>query len=143
MHTFICYLIGKKEDISITRMLSNIFKLNEEFVGDLLDDGDFKIRFENRILDNTSEFCTELNVYTKDEIIISANIFLFGIEVSEYLDEEVIVGFNGGDPYQWILIKDNLFFLIDEEISDENYGINVHKSTKIEISYDHAIDISK
>lgn len=132
----------KKGDINITRMLSNIFKLNEEFIGDLLNDGDLKIRFENRILDDTSEFCTELNVYNNDENIVFSNNFLFGIQVSKYLDEEVVVGINDDAPYQWIFIKKDWFFLIDEEISDENYGINIKQSHKIEIPYDHAIDIS-
>lgn len=139
---YVCYLKGKRNDIFIIKMLSSIFKCEKEAIGSLLDDREVEIKFENRLLDETSEFCTELCVYSKDENIIFSNDFLFGIQASKYLDEEVIVSIKGDDPYIYILIKDDLFFQVDEDIIEENYGISIQESSKMEISYNDAIRIS-
>jgi len=143
MCNYICYLKEKKEDTQIIRMLYDVFKCKKELIGNLLDTKKNDIRFENRLLDHVSEFRTELNVYVNDNInkVAFDTNFLFGNEVSKYLDEEIIVGSQNDDPYEWILIKNNLFFIV-EEIDDENFGITLRKSGNIEISYDQAILIS-
>jgi len=143
MDNYICYLKGKKENIHLIKILSDIFKCKKEFIGDLLDSKNFAIRFENRLLDNISEFSTELNVYLDDTINKAAinNNFVFGIELSKYLDEEIVVSGCTDDPCQWILIQNNLFF-ITEGADDENFGITLHRYENIEISYDDAIHMS-
>ncbi|WP_333597399.1 hypothetical protein [Chryseobacterium flavum] len=143
MCNYICYLKGKKEDAQIIKMLYDIFKCEKELIGNLFDTQKNEIRFENRLLDDVSEFCTELNVYVDDNInkVTFKNNFLFGNEVSKYFDEEIIIGSRNDDPYEWILIKNNLFFIV-EEVDDENPGITLQKSGNMEISYDQAILIS-
>ncbi|WP_027386476.1 hypothetical protein [Chryseobacterium gregarium] len=143
MYNYICYLKGKKENIHLIKILSNIFKCKKEFIGNLLDSENFEIRFENRLLDDISEFSTELNVYLNDTVnkTVISNNFLFGIELSRYLNEEIIVSTNRDDPYQWILIRNNSFFLA-EEAEDESFGITLQRSKNIEISYEDAKNIS-
>ncbi|WPO84293.1 hypothetical protein SD427_08145 [Chryseobacterium sp. JJR-5R] len=143
MDNYICYLKGKKENIHLIKILSDIFKCRDEFIGDLLGSKNFAIRFENRLLDNISEFCTELNIYIDDTIkkVAITNNFLFGIELSKYLNEEIVISTHSDDPCQWILIQNNSFF-IAEEADDENFGITLQRSENIEISYDDAIHMS-
>ncbi|WP_265130978.1 hypothetical protein [Chryseobacterium oranimense] len=143
MCNYICYLKGKKEDSQIIKMLYDVFKCEKELIGNLFDTQKNDIRFENRLLDDVSEFCTELNVYVDDNInkVTFNNNFLFGYEVSKYFDEDIIIGSRNDDPYEWILIKNNLFFIV-EEVDDENSGITLQKSSNMEISYDQAILIS-
>lgn len=143
MENYICYLRENKKDIHLIQMLSNIFQCEEELIGNLLNTYNFKIKFENRLLDNVSEFCTELNVYVDNNTnsIVFFNNFLFGFEVSKYLNEDILVSNQGDDPYQWILISNNQFYIV-EEIDNENYGIDLQESNRVKISYNEAMDIS-
>lgn len=112
MNNYICYLKGVKQDKLIINLLAKIFRCNEETITDLLENETTQIKFENKVLDNVSEFQTELNVYIDGDIkTVFLNNLLFGIEISKHLGEEVIVNSNFNDPYQWILIKNDLFFL--------------------------------
>jgi len=142
MENYICYLRENKKDIHLIQMLSNIFQCEEELIGNLLNTYNFKIKFENRLLDNVSEFCTELNVYVDNNTnsIVFFNNFLFGFEVSKYLNEDILVSNQGADPYQWILVSNNQFYIV-EEIDNENYGIDLQES-RVKISYNEAMDIS-
>ncbi|MDN4012266.1 hypothetical protein QX233_07345 [Chryseobacterium gambrini] len=142
MENYICYLRENKKDIHLIQMLSNIFQCEEELIGNLLNTYNFKIKFENRLLDNVSEFCTELNVYVDNNTnsIVFFNNFLFGFEVSKYLNEDILVSNQGDDPYQWILVSNNQFYIV-EEIDNENYGIDLQES-RVKISYNEAMDIS-
>ncbi|MDN4031025.1 hypothetical protein [Chryseobacterium gambrini] len=149
MDNYICYVKYDKEDAEVIEMLSNVFNYKKEQIGNLFDQKDFEITFENRILDEISEFCTELNVYIPNNEItaIYPNKFLFGYQVSKYLNQQVLVSvsFENNDPYQYILIENDLFFIVDEVIddnSDDKYGITVQKNTKIKISYNDAINFS-
>ncbi|MDN4011254.1 MULTISPECIES: hypothetical protein [Chryseobacterium] len=149
MDNYICYVKYDKEDAEVIEMLSNVFNYKKEQIGNLFDQKDFEITFENRILDEISEFCTELNVYIPNNEItaIYPNNFLFGYQVSKYLNQQVLVSvsFENNDPYQYILIENDLFFIVDEVIddnSDDKYGITVQKNTKIKISYNDAINFS-
>ncbi|HBV16498.1 hypothetical protein [Chryseobacterium carnipullorum] len=108
------YLKKEKEDTYIKKMLSVIFKCRDTEVRELLSDCDSLVKFENRPLDNISEFCVELIIYIhgKDklsDINLSNNYFL-GCKISEYINEDLIVHYENGDAYQWILIKENRFF---------------------------------
>ncbi|MCX8526493.1 hypothetical protein OF897_21500 [Chryseobacterium formosus] len=135
MNNYICYLKGVKQDKLIINLLAKIFRCNKETITDLLENETTQIKFENRVLDNVSEFQTELNVYIDGDIkTVFLNNLLFGIEISKHLGEEVIVNSNFNDPYQWILIKNDLFFLVDE-IDNDTYGISIKESSKTKMSY--------
>ncbi len=144
MYSYICYLKKSEGNAHITQMLSNIFKCDEEYISDLLNPENFEIRFENRILDNVSEFYVELNVYLNDDNNITTVFgcnFLFGIEVSKYLNEEVLVSSRNDDSYEWILIGDSSFFIAEEKDNDVP-GITLLRSNNSEISYNKAMLIS-
>lgn len=134
---------GKKSNRYLIEMLSCIFKYKLEEVGDFLSDGTYYLKFENRLLDEASEFCTELNVYIPDkERVLKTELYnnlLFGVKVSEYIGDEVLVNDESDDPYQWVLIKGKQLFLV-EEVDDDNEGITL-MSTKLELSYEKSIKI--
>lgn len=116
-------------------MLSDIFEYQQTQVKELLSEEDCLIRYENRVLDNTSEFCVELIVYIQDEnqlndIRLDNNIIL-GIQISNYIDEDVITNYKENEPYQWLLLRRNHFFLV-EEVAQESYGINL-ENDRIEV----------
>lgn len=141
MRHYICYLKGKKENIDIISLLSNILNCKKELIGDFFEYGDFKIRFENRFLDDRSEFNTELNVYINEHISKSfSNNCSFGLEASRFLNEEILVNTKNDYSYEWILINNNLCFIVEETDGDHN-GITLEKSTNIRISGNEAIEI--
>jgi hypothetical protein len=122
------YLKSKREDLFIEKMISDIFGYQQSQVKGLLSEEDCLIRYENRVLDNISEFCVDLVVYIQDEkqlndIRLDNNIIL-GIQISNYIDEDVITNYQENEPYQWLLIKGNHFFLVEETNQDSN-GINL------------------
>ncbi|MCX8534667.1 hypothetical protein [Chryseobacterium luquanense] len=129
------YLRSKREDLFIEKMLSDIFEYQQTQVKELLSEEDCLIRYENRVLDNTSEFYVELIVYIQDEnklndIRLDDNIIL-GIQISNYIDEDVITNYKENEPYQWLLLRGNHFFLV-EEVAQESYGINF-ENDRIEV----------
>lgn len=129
------YLKSKRKDLFIEKMLSDIFEYPQTQVKELLSEEDCLIRYENRVLDNISEFCVELIVYIQEEkqlnnIRLDNNIIL-GMQISNYIDEEVITNYQGNEPYQWLLIKGNHFFLV-EEIDQDNNGISL-ENDRIEV----------
>jgi hypothetical protein len=138
MHHYICYLKGKKENKEITSLLSSVFECANKLIGDLFSYEDFEIRFENRLLDEFSEFNTELNVYMDKPVNkLFADNFLFGLEVSNVLNEEILVSIKNDNPYEWILIRDRLFFTVEETGGDYN-GITLDRLTTIRISQNEA-----
>lgn len=138
MHHYICYLKGKKENNEITSLLSSVFECGNKIIGDLFSYEDFEIRFENRLLDDFSEFNTELNVYMDKPVNkLFADNFLFGLEVSNVLNEEILVSIKNDNPYEWILIRDRLSFIVEETDDDYN-GITLDRLTTIRISQNEA-----
>lgn len=107
-------------------MLSDIFEYKQEQVKKLLSEDDCLIRYENRILDNISEFSVELVVYIQDDKLLNDiklnNNIVLGLKISNYINEDVITDYQKNNPYQWLLIKKNRFFLV-EEIDQDSNGI--------------------
>ncbi|PQA89961.1 hypothetical protein B0A70_15375 [Chryseobacterium piscicola] len=129
------YLKSKRRDLYLEKMLSDIFGYKEAQVKELLSEEDCLIRYENRVLDNISEFNVELIVYIQDEnqlndVRLDNNITL-GILIANYLNEEVITDYKKSEPYQWLLLRENRFFLV-EEIAQQNNGICL-ENNRIEI----------
>ena len=140
MHHLVGYLKEKKQSTHIKKILSSIFECKVDSIGKLLSDtGEFDVFFENNKIDNTSNFCVEINIYIHNKELekIFPNDFLFASKLSELLNEEVIISFENDDPYVWILIKNNSFFIVEEDLTFESYGINL-LDNKDEISYEEA-----
>lgn len=120
------YLKSKRKDSFIEKMLSDIFEYKQEQVKKLLSEDDCLIRYENRILDNVSEFFVELVVYIQDDKLLNDiklnNNIVLGLKISNYINEDVITDYQKNNPYQWLLIKKNRFFLV-EEIDQDSNGI--------------------
>lgn len=131
------YLKNRKEDLFIEKMLSDIFEYDQVQVKELLNEGDCLIRYENRVLDNISEFRVELVVYIQNESQLNDrklnNNFFLGLKIANYINEGVIISYAGHDPYLWLLIKENHFFLV-EEIAQDSNGISLMENNRIEIS---------
>ncbi len=130
------YLRKKRENLFIEKMLGDIFEYPQEQVKELLSEEDCLIRYENRVLDNISEFCVELIVYIQNEKQLNDmqldNNIMLGIKIANYIDEDVLTKYKENEPYQWLLLKDNHFFLV-EEIDQDSYGISL-EGERIEIS---------
>lgn len=122
------YLKSKREDLFIQKMLCDIFEYKQGQVKELLSEEDCLIRYENRVLDNISEFFVELVVYIQDDkqlhdMKLNNNIIL-GLKISNYINEDIITNYQKKEPYQWLLIKRNRFFLV-EEIDQDSNGISL------------------
>ncbi|PQA96794.1 hypothetical protein B0A69_01615 [Chryseobacterium shigense] len=141
---FICYLKKKKTDHYIVELLKEIFNCDIKEISNLIDEEKSLIKFENRILDDISEFQVELNIYCIDErrveeLKFNNNISL-GIAISKNINEDIAVNDENicDNPYQWILIKQNSLFLVEEE-EDDNNGITLNQNNRIEIPYNNSI----
>ncbi len=137
---FICYLKRKKSNHYIIELLKEIFNCEIEDISNLLDEKQSLIKFENRILDDVSEFKMELNIYCIDEsrtreLKLNNNISL-GIAISKSINEVVVVNEDNIciNPYQWILIRQNKLFLVEEDDNDNN-GITLNQNNQIDITY--------
>ncbi len=144
MYHYVCYLQNNIKDSYLADILSHVFKCKKCDIGELLEDGDFKIRYENRSLDEESEFNNELNVYVDSkEKILELSIYnnlLFGIKFFNSVNESVLVNDESDNPYQWISIKQEGIFLVEECDSDE-VGINLSAENSYEISLNKALMI--
>lgn len=142
---FICYLKRKKTDHYIVELLKEIFNCEIKQISRLIDEEKSLIKFENRVLDDISEFQVELNIYCIDvkrarELQLNNNIFL-GIAISKSINEDIIVNDENicDDPYQWILIRQNNLFLVEEDDNEDNNGITLNQNSIIEITYNNSI----
>ncbi len=142
MTHLICYLKRKKTDHYIIELLTEIFNSTENEISTILNEEKSMIKFENRILDDISEFQTELNIYCVDEKIVKElklNNISLGIAISKSINEDIIVSDENvcDDPYQWILIKQDKLFLVEEDDTKDNNGITLNRNNKTEISYNN------
>ncbi|MBL3550541.1 hypothetical protein J2787_000869 [Chryseobacterium rhizosphaerae] len=142
---FICYLKRKKTDHYIVELLKEIFNCDIKDISNLTDEEKSLIKFENRILDDISEFQVELNIYCIDErrvkdLKLNNNVSL-GIAISKNINEDIAVNDENicDNPYQWILIKQNSLFLVEEEDNEDNNGITLNQNNRIEIMYNNSI----
>lgn len=142
---FICYLKRKKTDHYIVELLKEIFNCDIKDISNLIDEEKSLIKFENRILDDISEFQVELNIYCIDErrvkdLKLNNNVSL-GIAISKNINEDIAVNDENicDNPYQWILIKQNRLFLVEEEDNEDNNGITLNQNNRIEIMYNNSI----
>ncbi len=142
---FICYLKRKKTDHYIVELLKEIFNCDIKEISNLIDEEKSLIKFENRILDDVSEFQVELNIYCIDERRIKElkfnNNVSLGIAISKSINEDIAVNDENicDNPYQWILIKQNRLFLVEEDDNEDNNGITLNPNNRIEITYNNPI----
>lgn len=144
MTHLICYLKRKKTDHYIIELLKEIFNSTENDISTISNEEKSIIKFENRILDDISEFQTELNIYCLDEKRVKElkfNNISLGIAISKSINEDIIVSDENvcDDPYQWILIKQDKLFLVEEDDTEDNNGITLSRNNKTEISYNSLI----
>ncbi|MGI9580037.1 hypothetical protein ACR1PO_02380 [Chryseobacterium sp. RRHN12] len=137
---FICYLRRKRSDNYIIKLLKEIFNYDIKEISNLMDDKKSLIKFENRILDDISEFQVELNIYCIDEgrareLKLNNNVSV-GIAISNKIHEDVVVNDNiiCDEPYQWILIKQNSLFLVEEDDIEDSNGITLNQNNRVEIT---------
>ncbi len=130
---FICYFKENKKDQEIRNLLNSIFNYGKYEITEISSGFNHGIRYETRILDESSEFKSELNVYISEiKTVLENEIYndlLFGLVVSKFLKEDIIVNDQSDDPYQWILIRDGGAFLVEEAAGD-NKGINVFPNSE-------------
>lgn len=142
---FICYLKRKKTDHYIVELLKEIFNCDIKEISNLIDEEKSLIKFENRILDDVSEFQVELNIYCIDERRIKElkfnNNVSLGIAISKSINEDIAVNDENicDNPYRWILIKQNSLFLVEEDDNEDNNGITLNPNNRIEITYNNPI----
>lgn len=144
MTHLICYLKRKKTDRYIIELLKEIFNSTENDISTISNKEKSIIKFENRILDDISEFQTELNIYCIDEKRVKElkfNNISLGIAISKSINEDIIVSDENvcDDPYKWILIQQDKLFLVEEDDSEDNNGITLSRNNKTEISYNSPI----
>lgn len=145
MYNYVCYLKKKMSNDYLVKMLSDIFEYKETSISELLNGvGHYDLRFENRQLDDVSEFKTELNVYILDKRkILNLELYnnlLFGRKVAIYIKDEILINDESDDPYQWILVKEGEIFLVEEEYKD-NEGINLISSNRLELAFEKALSL--
>lgn len=135
------YVYFLKEKISskcIKKMLCGVLEYEIDDVGELLSDGNFLVRYEIRILDHIADFFIELNIYLHDkEKIFQLELYndlLFGIRLLRYMKvKQLIIDDLSSDPFQWILIDNKSFFLV-EEVDDDKNGITINSKNILELS---------
>lgn len=87
----------------------------------------------------------ELNIYCIDERRVSKlelnNNVSLGIAISKSINEDIVVNDENicDNPYQWILIKQNSLFLVEEDDNEDNNGITLNQNNRIEITYNNSI----
>ena len=139
---YVCYLKKHMLNPYVLSMLSNIFEYGPEKIGELTSEENCELKFENVLLDGDSEFNSVLTVYVVNrEKVLKLGIYnslLFGLKVSSYMKDEVIVSDESDDPYQWILIRNSRIFWV-EELATDSEGITLLGSDRKELSYDKAL----
>ncbi len=127
-------------------MLSHILLYREDEIGEMCNekDVDLPVRFENRLLDQKSEFNTELEIHIVDincrRITHLYNDLLFAFKISEYLNEEVLINDASDDPYQWLLIQNQKLSLA-EAVDNEYNGVTILRSKIQELSIEKSLEM--
>ncbi|MEF9479086.1 hypothetical protein OWR28_16365 [Chryseobacterium sp. 1B4] len=82
-----------------------------------------------------------MNIYCIDEgrareLKLNNNVSV-GIAISNKIHEDVVVNDNiiCDEPYQWILIKQNSLFLVEEDDIEDSNGITLNQNNRVEITY--------
>jgi ribosomal protein L23 len=120
------------EEKNLKNIISNIFNVKPSKINELLESKESLIKYEITMLDSFTEFNFELNIYIQNELSISvkeSELFSIAKSISSYIDDEVIIETFRDDPYQWVLVSNNIGYLVEEKISNGNYGLNIDRSS--------------
>lgn len=144
MH-YVFFLKSYIDSNDIIKLLGNLFCLKTQEIGELNEEGEkIILRFEIEILDNTSEFKFELNIYCHSlDLILNKGFYnnlILGVELSTILKKEILINDESDDPYQWILINEKWIYLVESE--DNNHvGITLKESRTLPLSLSKAMEL--
>ncbi|WP_417351202.1 hypothetical protein [Flavobacterium alkalisoli] len=136
----VCYFNKKTNLLLLKESLSNIYGVSIDKIHDLYEYNlNSELNFEITEYNRDNGFCIQLELFpTKDRILISKvfNNLILGIELNRHLKQDILINDETDDPYQWLLIKDHLLYLVEEQFTEE-----FNNCIKIDIK--HEIDITK
>ncbi len=140
----VCYFKKQKTEESIKNILGKIYKTNQNNIKKLEDyDDKAIINFQFTKFGNDSDFNYQLEIFVSNDLIISLGIFnnlILAIHLNKILEEEILINDESDDPYQWLLIKNNKLYLV-EEYEDLQQGINLLYEKSIELNILKAINL--
>lgn len=134
MHLYVYYLKQTYPEAFIKTLLSKLLGYAEASIGELNFPGEYTLRYENRYLD-PAEFNTELSIFCWENDFESrtGGKIQFGSQISQYIRDEVVVKYLEDDPHQWVLISNDRFFVVPENVGD-NIGINLRRDQQQELN---------
>lgn len=133
------YVKASNELAILLNALSNTIQVELWDISELMENRNTKIKYEVRNLDLNSEFNAELNFFIPNEILLAVGLYnnvLFGLTISRFFNDPILVHDYTDDPYQWLYIAKGSLYLADEIDSIEN-GININRESI------RSLDISK
>ena len=144
MKHFVCYFEVEIEDSLLRQKLSEFFIIDLDKVGYLLEEKECLVRYENETLDNFSKFRFELNIYvSSNEILLKkglCNIVEYGIALSIFFQNKILIHDLTDDPYQWLLIEKKSVYLVEETDNDYD-GVTIKEGSLIELSSKKCINL--
>lgn len=144
MH-YVFFLSGYIDSNDIIKLLGNLFGLKTEEIGELSEsEKTTQIRFEMRILDNTSDFKFELSIYCDSlDLVLNKGFYnnlILGVEFSTILKKEILINDESDDPYQWILINEKFIYLVESK-DDNHVGITLKESSALPLALSKAMEL--
>lgn len=122
--------LGDKVSINeVVQALAITFNLAQDMIMDLSDEGNSKIKYEVKILDNSSEFNVEYVFHIHQNLKLESgltDIVKFAQKISKFIDSPMVIDDLSDDPYQWLYLDNERLFLVEEVDSDKN-GIDLYK----------------
>jgi len=141
---FVCYFNFDITNQEILKCILSIFKCNRNQVGELLEDGEYLIRYETLYLSDLKEgFYKELNIYVTPKIVEQSGVYnnlLLGLEITSLINKVVLINDESNDPYQWLLLdNEGKLYLVEE--NDDNLSNIVLKANRFRLSFSKSLKL--